>query len=879
MSNSLTLLACCMIIIGLLCSAVLTRKKQCSRELFAFFAVFAWSGWWLSVIAEIKLGMELDRRFHSPPPLEQALIGLLIFLVLTFGSWWWMNSIHKKWPPDIISEKDYWRKTIKKKDSIFVSAWNQLCGFFVGEWQLPLYESSQTSSTQQVIDALHQKIVFWPVNALEILQLLNPQYKIDAQKDWYSDQRCYHATYGKEEKGVIVYCCKQEPTTKQINSLVEFTTHHRTAFDHLLFLIEQGHQSFLETRKGSLLVKYYYKEEMLSQLVNFRPYFQQLERRFEQEEIHVGSQKTLASVYTPLSAYNQNKLLYDNVEEYILNWATKEQKPKHLAVLGEYGQGKSVLSLKVSLELSRKHQARVPILIELRRKSPRNMGSIKELLYSWAQQYSISPEALLKLHEEGKLLLIFEGFDEMDLTGDRTTRLAHFRQLWQLAQYPKARILFTGRPNFFVDEQEQQQALGVTSSPSANIPYCELLFLKGFSIEQLLVSLRNIEPSVRNNIIQVLEDSAANPKDNFYQLIAKPATLALLTIVWKKGKFDRRKNQLNSALVIQEYLDYAYSRQQKKQQCLPLTTLERQYFMMGIAVGIVQQDGYSNQLTSGQIEYLVNHLLEHFPPALSRIQTKEELARADLKDRFSEKGQLLPEHKESILTDIRTCGVLVKDTSQTDHFKFSHKSFLEYLVALYYVSTLLKEENTLKKMTYGIQRAIENAQQLQPSQEVIQLIGELLHQQYLPNSPYSIAQYLYDLLEVNKLSFYFALMRKKIYLKPVSFLLVLTLSFFSTLLFMLIIFGLFHLVDYPISSTIVLLLFYPSIILSIILINKKIAHHNEEILIRTQIWYKSCQICQLERRTMASVLGSFSLKHLENYLRKIEALPKSTFKY
>jgi len=103
--------------------------------------------------------------------------------------------------------------------------------------------------------------------------------------------------------------------------------------------------------------------------------------------------------------------------------------------LGEYGQGKSTSSLLLCYhliaQLAEQPDTRIPILIELRGKNPHTLTS-EELLATWAHHYDISIQALLHLHMAGRLLLIFEGFDEIDLSGDTEARISHFRTLWRL---------------------------------------------------------------------------------------------------------------------------------------------------------------------------------------------------------------------------------------------------------------------------------------------------------------------------------------------------------------------------------------------------------------------------------------------------------------
>src|ERR1051326_3963045 len=106
----------------------------------------------------------------------------------------------------------------------------------------------------------------------------------------------------------------------------------------------------------------------------------------------------------------------------------------------------------------------------------------------------------------------------MALVGDVEMRLKHFRTLWQFC-YPRAKILITGRPNFFLDEEEMKAALGI-DKPVGNRPYCEALRLVPFTPAQIAASLRAYKPAVREQICSLAEK---NPR--FLELVSRPSLL------------------------------------------------------------------------------------------------------------------------------------------------------------------------------------------------------------------------------------------------------------------------------------------------------------------------------------------------------------------
>jgi len=96
----------------------------------------------------------------------------------------------------------------------------------------------------------------------------------------------------------------------------------------------------------------------------------------------------------------------------------------------------------------------------------------------------------MKLIVAGRAVLIFEGFDEMAEAGDVESRLNHFRALWRFC-YSGSKVIITGRPNFFLDDQELKAALGV-GGVSGSLPYCDPLYINFFDEARISSSLRSM---------------------------------------------------------------------------------------------------------------------------------------------------------------------------------------------------------------------------------------------------------------------------------------------------------------------------------------------------------------------------------------------------
>ena len=435
--------------------------------------------------------------------------------------------------------------------------------------------------------------------------------------------------------------------------------------------------------------------------MNFDDYFRDLHKRVEKDTL-TSSDLTLEKVYT-VSRYKLDKegVTQPDLETFLNDWLA-EPGLRQIALLGEYGQGKSTVSLMASYHLMRRIQqdprsARIPILLELRGKSPRTLRE-DELLSTWAGRYGIDTRALIKLLVAGRLLLIFEGFDEVDLSGDSDARIEHFKIMWGLC-YPKAKIMVTGRPNYFLDDAELKVALGIQAS-SLERPYCQAVYLAPFNFEEIKHSLRNLHADIRSGIMVL-----AHKNERFYDIVSRPSMLHVVSTLWHTEHLAEYGERINSALVMDLFVRHSYERQGGKGQkydftppsagkakpaFMALNIHERAYFMEGIATYMLIHQ-LPNQITGRQLDEVVRLLIDAIPESVSlQSDAQGGEARKPLRQRYDLENK--PEEAQTILTDVRACGLLVPDLSRSGSFKFGHKSFMEFLAGKVFAQWSLRKE-------------------------------------------------------------------------------------------------------------------------------------------------------------------------------------------
>lgn len=642
------------------------------------------------------------------------LIIIMTFVFAIYDSWWKTDN-------GLISKRDYDLYRRKKEQSYFRAAMNGL------PWNSLVSADTDFTDINQKYADIHSldQNLDWHSEVKELLTMLSNQYRI-SDDEWYSQKNTYLSHYSNQT--ILVYCVHDFPERKDISNIVQYFEGMAGENISKVIVAIKNSSSIKDCEElNDTLIEYKTKEELLNNLVNFEDYFNYIKTQFNETEVTRGDSLALKDIYVASSAElldlkNDSKgSPVDDIESYLLDWAKDTDCEKQISLLGEYGQGKSVLSIKLAYEMIQQKYARVPIIIELRGKSPRN-ETITTIIASWALSFNYNVLAIQKLLQEGRLLIILEGFDELDMVGNSHRRLEHFKRLWEFARYQKSKIIITGRPNLFLDNQEARNYLHLNND-SSDLFYSQAIHLKPFNLSQISNSLRSIEPRVQSEILAFIETQGKS--SNFFDLIARPSTLYQTSIIW--DQLD--KNTINSAAVIDEFIRHAFRRQAEKLRDIGptgiepsvLTAKEREYFMIGCAVGMIHENGYSNQITGINLKDIVTKLYYEAPKIIS-MDHSTGLA---LRQRLWDDQDAI----ESVFNDVRTAGILVKDLTRADSFKFAHKSFLEFLFAKYFVGYITKSENEIVMNSISTALNLDGKVfSLKYSDEVISHITETLLQ-------------------------------------------------------------------------------------------------------------------------------------------------------
>lgn len=249
----------------------------------------------------------------------------------------------------------------------------------------------------------------------------------------------------------------------------------------------------------------YTLDELIDESADFEPYLEWLEREVRAREIDQRFVPPSCVKDEPdrrtgrIAARSFYPWREGGLGHYVRSWLDDDAK-EHLSILGEFGMGKSWFSLHFAWTVAQEWRAakasgrkrpRLPLVIPLRDYA--KAVSLESLFSEFFfRKHEILPggygvfEALNRM---GRLLLIFDGFDEMAARVDRQAMINNF---WELARavVPGSKVLLTCRTEHFPEAREGRDVLSArlvasTQALSGEPPQFEVVELQPFDDEQV----------------------------------------------------------------------------------------------------------------------------------------------------------------------------------------------------------------------------------------------------------------------------------------------------------------------------------------------------------------------------------------------------------
>ena len=305
---------------------------------------------------------------------------------------------------------------------------------------------------------------------------------------------------------VLVRGIAGEAEMSNVTSLRRSVDEQRTDEGWLVAVrrVSQAARDEVEKRENRDLFCYTF-DELLDEDADLSGYFDWLEAEVERLGID--------TMYVPLacikeefdpvtkrkvgeSRYNEQNGWLDG---YVDRWLDDPSR-EHISILGEFGTGKTWFALHYAwISLQRYRDAkergierpRAPLVIPLRDYA--KAVSVESLFSEFFFRKHEIPlpgySAFEQLNRMGKLLLIFDGFDEMAAKVDRQEMINNF---WELARVvvPGSKVILTCRTEHFPEAQEGRALLSAelqasTAKLTGEPPQFEVLELEKFSADQI----------------------------------------------------------------------------------------------------------------------------------------------------------------------------------------------------------------------------------------------------------------------------------------------------------------------------------------------------------------------------------------------------------
>ena len=144
--------------------------------------------------------------------------------------------------------------------------------------------------------------------------------------------------------------------------------------------------------------------------------------------------------------------------------------------------------------------------------------------------------------------------------GREYDRHEHFNALWRMA-FPGTKLIFTGRPNFFLDEKEKNRTLrSDENNGAAGNVFTEVWELDRLTDPEVEIVASGYGTKLGQSIMQT---ARAHPA--FFEIISRPSMLPVVATIWPAiEELQRQGHDVTSAILIERYLKAIYHRKEQE---------------------------------------------------------------------------------------------------------------------------------------------------------------------------------------------------------------------------------------------------------------------------------------------------------------------------
>jgi formylglycine-generating enzyme required for sulfatase activity len=417
--------------------------------------------------------------------------------------------------------------------------------------------------------------------------------------------------------------------------------------------------------------------QLLGELLDLKEYVRRVREDYhgyspERQPLYLPLHTDLKKYFVPLQCKGDyTGDLFQAIDRFL-----EDPDVNHLTILGDFGTGKSCCAMELTMRLLERGGPRTPLFFSLR--DYQHVETLQSIVTKGlTEKYGIlnfNYPAFLRLLEEGRLLLIFDAFDELATLSERWATVASLRRLNEAVR-GRSKVILTCRTHYFTTQAAEREGIA-GSMPRGGELFAEvegrrnysIVYLEPFSPQQIREFVHRHHPESSDAVMEQIgrlpgvEDLARRP--------------VLLEMILKTlPRLLKEAGPLNLATLYETFTRLWLDDVAKGDALTPQDKLR---FSQALAIKLNQDD-------LARIHY----------SALERYVGD-----------FFQKLLRSPADRFRFDQEIRVCDFLNRDAE--GYYQFAHKSFMEFFVAQEVAAALLRGEVSPCKLNDAIVRFVHH---------------------------------------------------------------------------------------------------------------------------------------------------------------------------
>ena len=417
--------------------------------------------------------------------------------------------------------------------------------------------------------------------------------------------------------------------------------------------------------------------QLLGELLDLKEYVRRVREDYhgyspERQPLYLPLRTNLKKYFVPLTCKGDyTGDLFQAIDRFL-----DDPDVNHLTILGDFGTGKSCCAMELTMRLLEGSGPRTPLFFSLR--DYQHVETLQSIVTKgMTEKYGIPAfnyPAFLRLLEEGRLLLIFDAFDELATLSERWATVASLRRLNEAVR-GRSKVILTCRTHYFPTQAAEREGIA-GSMPRGGELFAELegrrnysiVYLEPFSPVQIREFVHRHYPDTTD---AVMEQIGRLPQVE--DLATRPVLLEM--ILKTLPRLLKETGRLNLATLYETFTRLWLDDVAKGDALTPQDKLR---FSQALAIKLNQDD-------------------------LPRIHFS---ALEEYVGDFFQKLLRSPADRFRFDQEIRVCDFLNRDAE--GYYQFAHKSFMEFFVAQGVAQALLRGEGSPCKLNEAIVRFVHH---------------------------------------------------------------------------------------------------------------------------------------------------------------------------